>query len=127
MEHTLPNGAVITGTLDQVNKVRLALGFDPLFVDDGVHYNSESKGIVRINTMDTRHIKNAIRKRWSNMISALDTSVPADKFLESVRAPTRDLTLIGLVAELSKRRDEKICKIQTLAYLLIQPGVCILL
>ena len=109
MKDTLPNGMVIEGTLAQVNSVRKALGFTPLFTDDGIHYNSSTKGTIRIDSMDTQHIKNAIRKRLSSGVSNLDTKSPLDEFLRAFTATIADVTLLGLLQQLQLRqaRGEK--------------------
>lgn len=103
MRDVLPNGFVAEGTIQQVNAVRKTFGYEPLFVEDGVHYNSSSKGVVRIDTMEDTHIKNAIRKLWGAKISKLNTSVSNAEFFSQIQAMPRDVTIQGLVNELLRR------------------------
>lgn len=104
MKVTLPNGITLEGTIDQINAVRKTFGYAELFVADGVHYKSQSKGIIRIADMNDMHIKNAIRKIWASAISNIDTNLSNKEFLATLNKPATDLTLIGLVAELMSRR-----------------------
>lgn len=103
MKDTLPNGLVVEGTMQQINQVRKSLGFTTLFVADGLHYQSASRGVIRIADMDTKHIKNAVRKRFSNGISSIDTNGSLSDFIEAVRNTLSDVTLLGLLQQLQLR------------------------
>lgn len=104
MKVILPNGITVEGTLDQINSVRKTFGYDALFSPDGVHYKSQSRGVIKIADMNDTHIKNAIRKIWANAISSIDTTVSNQEFITTLNKPATDLTLIGLLAELISRR-----------------------
>lgn len=102
MELRLANGVVLTGPAHELAAVAKALGA-PL-EGDGLHYNSSSRGLVRISEMSTQHIKNALRKRYRAWVDAMDTNVSASEFAAMLHTgPRSDVTLLGLVAELKKR------------------------
>lgn len=107
MRHVLPNGLTIEGTIEQVNKVRASFGYSPLFTPDGIHYNSSTKGVVRIADMDEQHVKNAIRKLFSSGIANLDTRQDTAVFLNAVQTVLRDVTLLGLLQSLQLRVARK--------------------
>jgi HD superfamily phosphohydrolase YqeK len=84
-----------------LREVKKALG---IFVADGVHYNSSTKGVVEIAKMEDTHIKNAIRKIITGKVQALDTRATNRDFLTNLQNLTAgDVTLVGLVMELAKR------------------------
>lgn len=102
MELRLANGVVLTGPAHEIAAVAKALGA-PL-EGDGLHYNSSSRGLVKISEMSTQHIKNAIRKRYRAWVDALDTNVPAAELSATLATgPRADVTLLGLLSELKKR------------------------
>jgi hypothetical protein len=101
MKNTLPNGLIIEGTMAQINKVRASFGYLPLYEADGVYYNSSSRGVIPIAAMDTKHIKNAIRKLHAANVAKLDTTLSDQEFLQALQKP--DITVVGLVAELQRR------------------------
>jgi hypothetical protein len=101
VKETLPNGMTFEGTAAQLREVKKALG---IFVADGVHYNSSTKGVVEIAKMEDTHIKNAIRKIITGKVQALDTRATNRDFLTNLQNLTAgDVTLVGLVMELAKR------------------------
>lgn len=57
---TLPNGLTLTGELEQISNVANLLGFP--WQTDSAYYLSETKGYIRIDGMETTHLRNAIRK-----------------------------------------------------------------
>ena len=67
---TLPNGLTLSGTADQVTETAKKLGFAHLG-DDGIHYMSESKGLIKIADMDTRHVRNAMLKLYREHVASL--------------------------------------------------------
>src|SRR6185503_10215719 len=85
MKNTLPNGLTIEGSLAQINQVRKSFGYMPLYEADGVHYNSSSRGVVEIRAMDTKHIKNAIRKLHAANVAKLDTTLSDQEFLQALQ------------------------------------------
>lgn len=102
MRYQLKSGAWIEGTQEQINAVRVSLGE---FIPDGRHYNSSSRGIVLISNMETTHLRNAIRKMYREWVESLDNTLSNHDFVLRLRSgPNTDITLLGLVAELQRRR-----------------------
>lgn len=97
---TLPNGAVLEGLPEVVNKMLERLGI----AEDGIHYRSETKGLIPIDSMDTRHIRNAILKQYTGWVESLRI-VDDKKFVEELRrgAGAGNITLLALVKELTSR------------------------
>lgn len=110
MRFTLPTGATVEGTESEVRALVTALGYGSFLPSvaregDGIHYNSSSKGLVRIKDMDTRHLVNATRKRFRSLAETLPTTATALS-AELLRGIGRtDVTFLALVAELKTRRD----------------------
>jgi hypothetical protein len=101
VRETLPNGMIFEGTAAQLLEVKKALG---IFVENGVHYNSSTKGIIEIAKMEDTHIKNAVRKLITTKVQAMDTRATNRDFLTNLQNLTAgDVTLVGLVMELAKR------------------------
>lgn len=100
IKFTLPNGATLEGTPDVVNSMLEKLGV----AEDGVHYRSETKGLIPISTMDTRHIRNAILKIYRNWVDGL-REVSDEQFVDALRkgAGSGNITLLALVKELTSR------------------------
>ena len=57
---TLPNGLVISGTHDQIIDAAGRLGYSNPF--DTQYYNSSTRGLIRIDGMESRHLRNALLK-----------------------------------------------------------------
>lgn len=98
---SLPNGLTVEGPADQVAALARSYGIG---VNDGIHYNSSSRGLVRISEMDTEHIKNALRKMYQAWAASLDTNLPTPEFRKLLSTgPATDLTMLGLANELKRR------------------------
>jgi hypothetical protein len=101
VRETLPNGMTFEGTAAQLLEVKKALG---IFVADGLHYNSSTKGVVEIAKMEDTHIKNAVRKIITSKVQAMDTRATNREFLTNLQNITAgDVTFVALVMELAKR------------------------
>jgi len=99
MKLTLSNGVTVEGTLPQIEAVAKAFGLQ-VPVDDGIHYASTTRGVVKISEMSTQHLVNAIRKIYRLNADNLPTD-PA-KLLETLRS-NNTVTLLALVRELASR------------------------
>lgn len=101
MEITLPNGLVLSGTMDQITEAARKLGYSAS-ITSGM-YNSGSKGWVRIVGMETTHIRNAMLKiyrGWAESLSALTDA----KLLHELRSgPVSNQTFVDLLTEYAKR------------------------
>ena len=53
------NGLEVTGTYEQIRAIGKAMGYENPFED---YYFSESKGLILISEMDSRHLRNALLK-----------------------------------------------------------------
>jgi hypothetical protein len=56
----LPNGLALRGTKEQIIEVAQVMGYNNPFLED--YYDSSSKGLIRIDEMETVHLRNAIIK-----------------------------------------------------------------
>lgn len=95
MEFKLPNGAVLTGTPEQVISTAKMLGYS---VDDSLFYNSSTHGRVLINEMSTHHLKNALLKMYRDWAASLSGLSEKDLVL-ALRNGCTDKTFINLLAE----------------------------
>lgn len=101
MKVTLNNGMIVEGTLDQIQQVARTFG-QTVPVDDGYHYNSSSKGLIRIADMETTHLRNALLKRYVTFVTNLKL-LGNDRIATEISNPS-DKTLVGLMAEFSRRK-----------------------
>ncbi len=101
MKVVLPDGTAIEGTLEQIQRVAQALGQRVPNLDDGVHYHSSSKGLVRIDSMETTHLRNALLARYRAFVSDLSNK-PTVIVAAEIQSPS-DKTLVGLMGELVSR------------------------
>jgi hypothetical protein len=98
---SLPNGITVEGPAAEVAAIARSYGVG---VNDGIHYNSSSRGLIRISEMDTKHIKNALRKMYQAWAASLDTNLSTPEFREVLKnGPATDLTMLGLANELKRR------------------------
>jgi len=98
---SLPNGLTVEGPAHEVSLLARSFGVG---LNDGIHYNSTSRGLVKISEMSTQHIKNALRKLYKAWAETLDTNLSAAEFSKVLRnGPAVDLTMLGLANELKRR------------------------
>lgn len=93
------NGVTIEGTSAQVAFAASKLGI-PLG-DDGVWYNSQSRGLTRIADMSEEHLRRAVAKRlrtWAESLSGLTGS----DFLQAVNKQGRDVTTNAMLVRLAE-------------------------
>lgn len=102
MKIQLTNGMVVEGTFEQVSAVARQFGETVAFQGDGIHYDSSSKGLIRISTMDTQHLRHALLKRYADFVNNLK-GLENDRIAAEISNPS-DKTLVGLMAELSRRK-----------------------
>jgi hypothetical protein len=104
MKITLPNGMSLEGTLEQVRAAATALGYANTLGNDGVHYLSESRGLIPIASMDSAHIRNAILKIYREWVAGLSAEKDNAKLMESLRTgPRNNITLLALLSTLRGR------------------------
>jgi len=102
MKITLKNGMTVEGTLEQVSSVARQFGETVPFVDDGLHYNSSSKGLIYIPAMETTHLRNALLRRYALFVEGLRLQAN-NRVADEIRNPS-DKTLVGLMAEFARRK-----------------------
>lgn len=100
MKITLPNGAVVEGTPDQIAVIARSFGVS--LGNDGVYYNSTSRGLIKITDMDDTHLANAIRKQYREFAASLSSKSGRDLVLTLRNGPS-DKTFTALVAEYARR------------------------
>ncbi len=94
---TLTNGVTIKGEPKKVAETLIEMGQG---INDGVHYLSESKGLVKIADMHPMHIKNAICKSyrdWADQLNKVEDNVA---FLRCMHDGPNDKTMLALIAKL---------------------------
>ena len=101
MEIRLCGGACLSGTAEQVSEVLKALEK----TEDGVHYFSDTYGMLRITEMETTHLRAVALKRYRTWIAALAHPEISNK---SVVTKLRDgvrtnVTLSAILDELVTR------------------------
>lgn len=102
MKITLPNGAIVEGTVDQINVIAKAYGIKDAF-DPAQYYHSDHKGWILIATMDTNHIKNAMLKMYRTWVTNLSTVENTRDLVLQMRNGPSDKTFTALLTELTKR------------------------
>ena len=100
MKITLPNGMTLEGTLEQVSDAAKRLGFN--LGNDGVHYVSSTRGLIKISDMTEQHLRNAILKRETARLQELK-ALDLRSFLRALASGTTDVTTLAMVAELGRR------------------------
>lgn len=96
----LSNGVTISGADAQVTAMLRKLGE---FVPDGVHYNSSTHGIVRIDSMDERHLINALKKIERTHSYNMQSASTTNDLVEAVLQRDNDRTRQGILVELASR------------------------
>lgn len=95
------DGMTFEGSEIQITNVLKALGKDSL--DDGVHYFSQSKGLMLIKDMDNTHLRNAIQKRYVSWVTDLK-NLTAKDFVTALKTGVgSNVTTLALVKELKTR------------------------
>ena len=108
--YTFPGGFEMTGTIDQL-ETQARLNFHILnYVKLGVcprgSYNSATKGVVKISSMHSYHIKQAISKRMKYyMTEHCNRETPSKTYTKNFFAIGEDTMLADLLTELAKRND----------------------
>lgn len=93
--YTLKNGLKLTGPYAQVAAAAAKFG-ESISVDDGIHYLSQTHGLLRIADMSMTHTRNAIAKMLREQVAALEGKQGA-AFYHAVRALETNKTIEGLI------------------------------
>lgn len=100
MRVTLHNGLVVEG--DSTVLTQFVATLPNVYVDDGVHYNSESRGIISISTMADEHIRNAFLKLHRAWVQELENSTGSE-FTQKAKQPPSPKTCAAFLKTLSER------------------------
>lgn len=95
MEVTL-NGVTMRGTPEQLAEIARKLGVE--LGNDGIWYNSTSRGLIMISQMEENHVRNTIAKRYKAHFENLK-GLDSVAFAKALSGP-QDKTTVALVARL---------------------------
>ena len=104
--HTFSDGTKFEGTYEKLEKVASALG--EKIITSGKtprgFYQSETKGLVKISSMNDHHIRRALLKRSKDYFAEVYGKDDSNKvFLRKYTGLTSDQTVQDLYTELAKR------------------------
>jgi len=106
LDYEFPDGTKFTGTFENLQKVATALGVKITFsgkVPRG-YYMSESKGLVKISSMNDYHLRRALLKRAKDYYSEVYKKDDSNReFLRKFVSMTEDSAVNDLYSELSRR------------------------
>lgn len=100
-ELTLSNGLVLRGTPQQIAETVKALG---ITFEDGIHYLSESQGLLKISEMNTQHLRRAMLKMYREWVENL-TNLSRDGLIKAVQDGPNNLTFLALLQVYALRKD----------------------
>lgn len=97
---TLPNGLEITDVSEQTLKAILS------GLEDGVHYNSGTKGRIKITDMATPHLRNAVAKALRESLENAK-GFNRQSFVSYLKngVGAESITTIAMIQELAQRID----------------------
>jgi hypothetical protein len=108
IEHTFDNGVKVTGTFEQLESIARAMGLKLVGVKAPAmkgYYPSESKGLVKISSMNDYHIRRALLKRSKDYFTEIfDKDDSNNTFLKKFTDLVDDQIVSDLFIELSKRK-----------------------
>lgn len=102
MKVILANGMTVEGTPAQIQTAAKAFGLSVPFDGDGIHYNSETHGLLKIRDMDTRHVRNAMLKLYDAYTARFRTMSDVE-LASALTNGVRDKTLAALINEFARR------------------------
>jgi hypothetical protein len=106
ISHTFPDGTAFTGSFEQLQKVSAALGMKitGISVCPRGYYPSESKGVVKISTMNDYHIRRALLKRTKDYFTRIFEKEDDNReFLNKYTQLLNDPVVEDLLNELAER------------------------
>jgi hypothetical protein len=100
---TTSTGVKIVGPVEEVKKLVGAVAFDGT-VNHDEWYFSSSKGFIRIKSMASQHIKNAILKMCDGWMTSMRMAKTPGEFVKLLESGPKDMdTITGLAKELGLR------------------------
>lgn len=101
MKVTLSNGVTVDGEPEDVRKMIEGIGLNPLGTT--TEYYSGSKGTLKIATMNTMHLRNAILKHYEDWVNGLHTIADPKEFIQALTNGPQNPTWLAMVTEMAKR------------------------
>jgi hypothetical protein len=104
--HTFSDGTSFTGSFVQLQKVAEALGMKitGISVCPRGYYPSESRGVIKISTMNDYHLRRALLKRSRDYFTGIYEKEDSNReFLKKYKAFSEDQIANDLCDELSSR------------------------
>ena len=99
---TFENGMILEASPTQVAEMAKLLKVRNPLDGDGIHYNSISRGVIKISDMTTEHIANALCKMYRNWAQDLSGLRNRD-LLSALSNGPNNKTFMGLITEYAKR------------------------
>ena len=109
IKYTFENGLEINGTIDQIEKVansmKLKVNYSKIGIRPNGYFKSVSKGMVKIEEMNTYHLRRALLKTAKDFYTGMYNPKHSNKeFLQAfISMPTNEV-VIELYSELEKRK-----------------------
>jgi hypothetical protein len=107
IDHVFENGVKVSGTLEQLETIAKAMGLKLVGIKTEYtrgFYSSESKGLIKISSMNEYHIRRALLKRSKDYFTEIfDKDDTNREFLKKFTSLTEDPIIIDLYTELSSR------------------------
>lgn len=106
IDYTFEDGTKFSGTVENLNKVASSLGMKVTAIGTipKGYYISESKGLVKISTMNNHHLRRALishtRNYYANVYNSTDS---IKEFLLKYEALDSNSVIMDLYNELRKR------------------------
>src|SRR5512138_1362348 len=95
----LDDGMIMEGTPEQIKKHLEMIGFS----GDTTYYFSKTRGLIKIEEMESTHLRNAILKKYSEWIDSLHKIADPRMVVRKIVEGNPDLTFIAMVEELNRR------------------------
>jgi hypothetical protein len=105
---TLSNGTKISGSRENVFVLLKELADkSPNYNYSSTHYYSESGGVyIPIKEMETRHLRNAILKRYRKWVLDLSNVSNSQKLVKMLMQGINEILWLNMVEEYSTREEE---------------------
>ena len=109
IDYKFNNGLEVKGTIKQIEKIastmKLKVDYKSIGIRPKGYYQSASKGLVKISTMNDHHIRRALLKRAKEYYAEIyDQDDSILTFLERFTSLVEDSLIIDLFTELSNRK-----------------------
>ncbi len=103
-KYTFRDGATITGTIEQIKRYASTIGETVNF--ESTHYQSSTRGLIKISDMDTSHCRNAlvkVTKEYFETLAATQKTLSNKEFLLKYVSMTEVPSIKALFEEIKRR------------------------